>query len=228
MESQSTPDQTPAQPQPNQAPQPPVVGQKTNAMAIVALVCAFILPILGFILALVALSQIKKSQEGGKGVAVAALVISIVIFVIVGALLLLISFGTMAAVQNTDSTSTSTTSSASQNANYSEDEKKAVSTSEAFLNDLKSGNYSAAYNLMGPELKKEYKDANDFATQAKEKNLNLIKSWSVTSVTTVGDSIEVKGDLKASGANSSGTFAFSYYKDADGSINMLSYELSPS
>lgn len=199
-------------------------------MAIVALVCAFLLPILGFILALVALSQIKKSQEGGKGVAMAALIISIVMTLIIGALLALIGLGTIAAVQNPSSNSTSSTTNTTQNQNYSADEQKAVSNSEAFLNNLKTGNYTAAYNLMGPELKKQYKDANDFATQAKDKNLNLIKSWTVTTVTTnsAGDTITVKGDLKANGANKSGTFEFSYYKDTDGSINMLSYELSPS
>lgn len=198
-------------------------------MAIVALLCAFIVPILGFILALVALSQIKKTGEKGHGLAVSAVIISIVMFVLVSLLLVLLGLGTIGAVQKastdtTSSTTTTTTSTASKN--YSADEQKAVNTSEAFLNALKSGDYTAAYNLMGPELKKQYKDANDFSTQAKDKHLNLIKSWNVTSVTTNsnGDSITVKGDAKAGSQN--GTFQFTYYKDTDGSINMLSYELS--
>lgn len=228
MDPQPNPAQTPVQPvTPAQPPQPPTVGSKTNAMAIVALVCAFILPVLGFILALVALSQIKKSGEKGHGVAVSAVIISIVMFILVGLLLVLLGLGTIGAVQkaSTDTTSSTTTTS-TQSKNYSADEQKAVNTSEAFLSALKSGDYNAAYNLMGPELKKQYKDANDFSTQAKDKHLDLIKSWSVTSVTTnsTGDTITVKGTAKASSQN--GTFEFSYYKDTDGSINMLSYELS--
>lgn len=198
-------------------------------MAIVALVCAFILPILGFILALVALSQIKKTGEKGHGLAVGAVIVSIVVFIFVSLLLVLLGLGTISAVQksNTDNTSSTANSNTSiPSKNYSADEQKAINTSEAFLNALKSGDYTAAYNLMGPELKKQYKDASDFSTQAKYKHLNLIKSWSVTSVTTnsSGDSITVKGSAKAS--SQTGTFEFTYYKDTDGSINMLSYELS--
>lgn len=55
-------------------PQP----QKTNGMAIAGFVCAFLCSILGLIFSAIALSQIGKTGEGGKGLATAGLVISII------------------------------------------------------------------------------------------------------------------------------------------------------
>jgi uncharacterized membrane protein len=224
------PEQQPAAPQ--LAPQPTAPEQKTNGLAIGALVCAFFIPILGLILGIVAKSQIKKTGEGGSGLATAAIIISI-IYMVITVILIVVLFmlGVFAAVQESpsSSTSTSSTSSTSSTKNYTADEQKAVNTSEAFLQAIKNSDFTSAYNQMGPELKKEYKDAADFAAQAKSKNLNLIKDWEVTTVTTNSSDggVIVKGDLTASGANASGTFEFGYYKDTDGTINMLSYQLSP-
>lgn len=53
-------------------PQP----NKTNGMAIAGLVLAFIIPLLGFILSIISLGQIKKRGEGGRGLAIAGIVIS--------------------------------------------------------------------------------------------------------------------------------------------------------
>jgi len=54
--------------------------KKTNTLAIVALVLSILLfvafPLLGIILGVIALSQIKKSGENGKGLAIASIVIS--------------------------------------------------------------------------------------------------------------------------------------------------------
>ena len=50
----------------------------TNGFAIAGFVCAFILPILGIIFSAIAMKQIDERKEGGKGLAVAGLVISIV------------------------------------------------------------------------------------------------------------------------------------------------------
>lgn len=66
-----------SEPTPAAAPQP--AGQKTNTMAIVAIILAFLIPFVGLILGIVAMSQIKKRNEGGKGLAIASIVISIVI-----------------------------------------------------------------------------------------------------------------------------------------------------
>lgn len=233
MNSSEQPNPASTQPAPAPQPQPAAGDPKTNVMAIFALIFSFILPLVGIVLAAVALGQIKKRGEGGKAAAIAALIISIIMFIVSIVVLLIVGFAAIAGVQKQTSTfdSNSTSSgSSTQSKNYSADEQKAVSNAQDFLSAIKSGNYTAAYNLMGPELKKEYKDANDFANQAKDKNLNLIKSWEVTTVTTSssGETITVKGTLKANGSNSNGTFEFGYYKDTDGSINMLSYELSPS
>ena len=56
-------------------PQP----RPTNTMAIVALVCAFVFAPLGIVFGHISLSQIKKTGEEGRGLAVAGLVISYVI-----------------------------------------------------------------------------------------------------------------------------------------------------
>ena len=44
---------------------------KTNGLAIAALVCSFFCGILGIILGIVAIGQINKTNEGGKGLAIA-------------------------------------------------------------------------------------------------------------------------------------------------------------
>jgi peptidyl-prolyl cis-trans isomerase B (cyclophilin B) len=59
-------------------PQP----QRTNSLAIVSLVCAFLFAPLGIIFGHISLSQIKKTGEEGRGLAVAGLVISYLITVL--------------------------------------------------------------------------------------------------------------------------------------------------
>jgi hypothetical protein len=71
-------------------------SQKTNVLAIVSLVSAFFISIVGIITGHIALSQIKKTGEQGRGLAIAGLIIgyvglvigiivAIVWFVIIGA-----------------------------------------------------------------------------------------------------------------------------------------------
>ena len=55
--------------------------QSTNALAIVSLVCAFLFAPLGIIFGHISLSQIKKTGEEGRGLAIAGLVISYLITV---------------------------------------------------------------------------------------------------------------------------------------------------
>ncbi|MCV7222596.1 DUF4190 domain-containing protein [Mycolicibacterium elephantis] len=52
---------------------------RTNALAVASLVCAFVLAPLGIVFGHLALSQIKKTGEEGRGLAVAGLVIGYVI-----------------------------------------------------------------------------------------------------------------------------------------------------
>src|SRR3954469_20799055 len=60
--------------------QPATTG--TNGMAIASLVCAFFCTPLGLIFGFIALSQIKERGQGGRGLAIAGIVISIVSLVI--------------------------------------------------------------------------------------------------------------------------------------------------
>ncbi|MDQ1128436.1 hypothetical protein QE381_000564 [Microbacterium sp. SORGH_AS 888] len=90
-------DQPPQNPEPQySAPQPPAPGaypppaapaygapvygaapvsQKTNVMAILSLVFAFVFAILGVVFGHIALGQIKRTGEQGRGLAIAGLVI---------------------------------------------------------------------------------------------------------------------------------------------------------
>ena len=51
---------------------------KTNGLAIAALVCSFFCGSLGIILGIVAIGQINKTNEGGKGLAIAGIAIGAV------------------------------------------------------------------------------------------------------------------------------------------------------
>ncbi len=62
-------------------PPPPPQGPPTNVMAIIALVCAFILFPAGLVCGIIARKQIKDTGEAGAGLALAAIIISIVQFV---------------------------------------------------------------------------------------------------------------------------------------------------
>ena len=68
------------EPQQTQSSEPEKVisGQKTNTLAIVALILAFIMPLIGLILGIIALVQIKKKGQKGKGLAIAAIIIPVV------------------------------------------------------------------------------------------------------------------------------------------------------
>lgn len=55
-----------------------VPAARTNSMAIVALVCSLVLAPLGVVFGHIALSQIKRSGEDGRGLAIAGLVIGYV------------------------------------------------------------------------------------------------------------------------------------------------------
>lgn len=106
------PPQQPQQPQyPVQPPQgqyptpyPPQYGQpypqppKTNTMAILSLVFAFLFPLLGVIFGFVALSQLKDltKNETGKGLATAGLIVGFV-FIGIALLIVIVSLATVGA-----------------------------------------------------------------------------------------------------------------------------------
>ncbi|WP_264067887.1 peptidylprolyl isomerase [Mycolicibacterium komossense] len=90
----------PGQPYPGQSPYPqppyppPYAGPRpTNAMAIASIVCAFVLAPLGVIFGHISLSQIKKSGEDGRGLAIAGLIVGYLItFVSIIALVFMLLF----------------------------------------------------------------------------------------------------------------------------------------
>ncbi|WP_353826768.1 DUF4190 domain-containing protein [Agromyces sp. SYSU T0242] len=94
--AQPAPPAPPAQPAPASQPAPAYGGapsyatppeQKTNILAIVSLVSAFFISLVAIITGHIALSQIKKTGEQGRGLAIAGLVIGyigLVVGLIVG------------------------------------------------------------------------------------------------------------------------------------------------
>jgi hypothetical protein len=62
--------------------QPATGGQKTNTLAIVALILGIVVPVGGIICGPIALSQIKRTGEAGAGLAKAGLIIGIILTVL--------------------------------------------------------------------------------------------------------------------------------------------------
>jgi Domain of unknown function (DUF4190) len=85
--SVQSPDYPHGQPAPGYAPAP----QRTNVMAILGLVFAFVFSPLGIVFSAIGLSQTKKRGEGGRGLAITGLVLSIV-FTLIGLLLFFFVF----------------------------------------------------------------------------------------------------------------------------------------
>jgi uncharacterized protein YacL len=71
-------------------------SQKTNVLAIVSLVSAFFISIVGIITGHIALSQIKKTGEQGRGLAIAGLIIGY-IGLVVGIILAIVWFAIIGA-----------------------------------------------------------------------------------------------------------------------------------
>lgn len=53
--------------------------QKTNALAVIGLVSAFFVPLIGLVLSIVGLAQINKKKEKGKGLAIAGIISAVVV-----------------------------------------------------------------------------------------------------------------------------------------------------
>ena len=74
-------------PQPYASAGTPAQSDKTNVLAIVGLILAIFVPLVGVILGFVARSQIKRTGEKGAGLALAAIIVGfalIVLGIIVG------------------------------------------------------------------------------------------------------------------------------------------------
>lgn len=55
------------------------VAKRTNPLAILALVAAFVASAVGVVLGFIALGQIRSSGEAGRGIAIAAIVIGLLV-----------------------------------------------------------------------------------------------------------------------------------------------------
>src|SRR5699024_1036186 len=60
----------------------PVTGQRTNVLAIVALILGIVIPIGGIICGPIAMKQIDRTGESGRGMAKAGLIIGIILTVL--------------------------------------------------------------------------------------------------------------------------------------------------
>jgi Sec-independent protein secretion pathway component TatC len=69
-------------------------SEKTNTLAIVSLILAFFVPLVGAILGHVAMGQIKKTGEQGRGIALAGVIVGWVLTAlsVLGAILFFIPF----------------------------------------------------------------------------------------------------------------------------------------
>ena len=85
--------------QPNQGYYAPVGGQSTNTMAIVALVSSLVFAPLGIIFGHIARGQIKRTGEGGAGLALAGLIIGYVFTIISIVVITLVMIGVFMAVK---------------------------------------------------------------------------------------------------------------------------------
>lgn len=106
--------------QTNEAPaaQPVHTPTKTNTLAIWGFILAIFLPLIGLILSIVAINQVKKSHEGGKGLAIAGIVI--------GAILVFFQFLIFVSIINgAKNISTNTTSSSNSSQQSSSSSKPA-------------------------------------------------------------------------------------------------------
>jgi hypothetical protein len=113
-----SPDQQPAYGQPGY--QPP----KTNTMAILGLVFAFVFSPLGVVFSAIGLKQIKERREGGRGLALAGLIISIISIVL--GILLVVLFATVLAPAVQKAAQSESAASASSAGGASADDAKGV------------------------------------------------------------------------------------------------------
>jgi hypothetical protein len=58
--------------------QPAAAGPKTNTLAIVGFILAFVVTVAGIVVSFIALGQIKKTGEGGHGLALAGVILGFV------------------------------------------------------------------------------------------------------------------------------------------------------
>jgi hypothetical protein len=95
-----TPAPTPEQPY---SAQPYGAQAKTNVLAIISLVAAFVFPLAGIVTGHIAMSQIRKTGEQGQGLAKAGLILSYV-FVALGIIAIILYVIFIVAIVSTSTT----------------------------------------------------------------------------------------------------------------------------
>lgn len=110
------------------------------------------------------------------------------------------------------------------------EQKKTADTVQNFLEAIKNGKSSEAFDLFSDQLKKEYKGGLDeFSKAITSANLGGITQWAVTSVEFNGakDRIVVKGSAVLSTPNPKAQFEFRFFKDSDGQFKLFSWQVYP-
>jgi uncharacterized membrane protein len=87
-------------PQPYASAGTPAQSDKFNVLAIIGFIASFFISIVGIVLGFIALSQIKRTGERGRGLALAAIIIGFVAIVL--SIISVVVLGSIAA--NTDYT----------------------------------------------------------------------------------------------------------------------------
>jgi len=97
LEASAAPDTPPAgayvpppqQPQPGyQAYQTPQPQKTTNTMAIIGLVCAFFMPLVGLVVSIIARKQCIENQEEGQNLATAGIIVSVISMALIALLVI--------------------------------------------------------------------------------------------------------------------------------------------
>jgi len=112
---------------------------KTSGLAVAALVMAFFVPPVGLVLAIVALVQLKKNKESGKGIATAALVVSsllILVFIMVWALFIGVLFSVDKAAKDSVGSTASKAEVTVKNNDTQSSEKGNAGLPEGFPSDF--------------------------------------------------------------------------------------------
>ena len=89
-------------------PSSPAAPPKTNSLAIVALIAGFVIPLAAFICGGIALSQIKRTGDKGRGLAWSGIIVGAVMSLLAIVVSILIVVGTAAAVQSVRSVASQT------------------------------------------------------------------------------------------------------------------------
>ena len=157
-----------APPYPGQEPygqQPYGQPAKTNTMAILGLVFAFVFSPLGIVFSALGLSQIKQRREGGRGLALAGLILSIV-FVLLGVLMLVFVLAVGGAAVSASSAIESAVSSASASAEESAVFDAGDTGTDAVVDEQVTGDSEvvAACQVVVPAAEQLYADLDTVTT----------------------------------------------------------------